>query len=145
MSVLYGTVDLSRIRALLGVHVRNDRLDEENIFVSPGLDGDSAFEFIGAFASEFRIDMATYFWPLYHHDEAEMMMARWQARLWRKARPFSRPDPDRLFLPVSVGHLTDVALVRSWWAPNVLPEERPWPALWRTAARWFSLDGKDVR
>lgn len=141
MSALYGTVDLSRIRALLCVHVRHDRLNDESIFVSPGLDGDSAFEFIDAFASEFRIDMATYFWPLYHHDEAEMMMAQWQAHLWHRMQPASRPDPDRLFLPVGIDHLAGVALARSWSAPRALPEERPWPSLWRTAMRWI----RDVR
>ena len=29
----------------------------------------------------------TYYWPLYHHDESEMLMPQWQARLLSAARP----------------------------------------------------------
>jgi len=135
------TTDLARIRKYLICHVRPDRLDEADIFASPGLGGDGAFEFIDAFATDFSVEMSSYDWSLYHYDETEMLLAQGLARvLYRLKR--SRPDPDRAFLRVSLQHLGNVAAIGHWYAPPGPLRARHWPSLWRTALQWLNADSQ---
>lgn len=136
-----GTADLAPIRKYLVCHVRPDRINEADIFASPGLGGDGAFEFIDTFSADFAVDMAAYDWALYHHDETEMLLTQWLARiLYRLQR--NRPDPDRAFLRVSLLHLGNVTATGRWYVPPGRLRARPWPALWRSALQWLNIDSQ---